>query len=164
MSNPCHLPDDLPFGALISIIFRTRFIFLNQQLQSFGLSAGQYPIILHLLGNQNITQETLVKKFHIDRGTIARAVKKLEHAGYITRKTDPENRRAVRLFPTEKARLVAPDLIRIDSEWEKIATSSLTIQEQDLMKNFAYKIASASLDYLHTAGEGLNPSSFVQEE
>jgi len=145
VSDFCHLPDDLSLGALISIIFRTRSIILNHWLKPFGLSAGQYPVILFLLENQDITQETLVKKFRIDRGTIARAVKKLETAGYVTRKIDPENRRAVRLFLTIKAEEIAPSLIKMNTEWENIVTSSMTISELEHLNVILHKIASASI-------------------
>jgi MarR family transcriptional regulator, temperature-dependent positive regulator of motility len=153
VSEKCHLPDDLPLGALISIIFRTRSIILNQWLKPLGLSSGQYPVMLFLLNNQNITQETLVKVFHIDRGTIARTVKKLESAGYITRKPDPESRRAVRLFITKKAEEITQILIKMDADWEKIVTSSLEEMEQLHHKEVLHKIALASLHKINEPKE-----------
>ncbi|MDD1724778.1 MAG: MarR family transcriptional regulator [Methanospirillum sp.] len=152
MPDPCNLPEDLPLGALISVIFRTRIIILNQHLRQFGLSYGQYPIIVYLLDHENTTQEMLVKKFHIDRGTIARMVKKLEDSGYVIRRTDPVNRRAVRLFPAAKAKEIARELIGVDQEWEKIVTSSLTEPEQEHLKRVMYTMSSAVLHHLHETG------------
>ena len=86
-----------------------------------------------------------MKVFHIDRGTIARTVKKLESAGYITRKPDPDSRRAVRLFITKKAEEIAQILIKMDADWEKIVTSSLEEMEQLHYKEVLHKIALASL-------------------
>jgi MarR family transcriptional regulator, temperature-dependent positive regulator of motility len=123
------LPCDIPFGAIISIINRGRLIFLNNRLRPLGLSAGQFPVLVLLYREQNITQETLVRHYHLDKGTIARAVKKLETAGYIRRIIDPLNRRAVRLFLTEKGESAAPVLQDIIHEWEARTCDGLSGNE-----------------------------------
>jgi len=97
--KPC-LPEDIPFGAVVSLLNRSKFVFLNDRLRPLGLSAGQFPVLMLLAREQDITQDRLVRHYHLDKGTIARAVKKLEDAGYIRRIIDPTNRRAVRLFLT----------------------------------------------------------------
>jgi len=61
-----------------------------------------------LYKKQNIMQETLVRHYHLDKGTIARSVRKLEDAGYIRQIIDPDNPRAVRLFLTKKGERAAP--------------------------------------------------------
>ncbi len=113
MKSP--ITGDIPLGAVISITSRSRFIFLNDRLMPLGLSAGQFPVLMLLYKEQNIMQETLVRHYHLDKGTIARAVKKLEDAGYIRRIVDPANRRAVRLFLTEKGEQAAPILKAINT-------------------------------------------------
>ncbi|MFH0967983.1 MAG: MarR family transcriptional regulator [Methanobacteriota archaeon] len=153
MTRAISLPLDLPLAVFISIIFRTRVIILNHRLRSLGLSAGQFPVLMYLLQRQGITQETLVKTFHIDRGTIARAVRKLEDMGYITRSVDPENRRAFHLFLSKKGEDITPAVIEIDHEWERIATSSLTDVEMELFRKLLNKIALTSLQGVRDIGD-----------
>lgn len=105
-------------------------MFLNDRLRPLGLSAGQFPVLMLLAREQNITQETLVRHYHLDKGTIARAVKKLEDAGYVRRIIDPGNRRAVRLFLTKKGEAVLPSLHAINHAWEALAFSGLTAQDK----------------------------------
>ena len=93
---------EIPFGALISITSRGRFVFLKDRLRPIGLSAGQFPVLMLLFKEQNIMQETLARQYHFIKGTIARSVRKPKDAGYIRRVIDPDNRRAVRLFLTKK--------------------------------------------------------------
>ena len=140
-------------GALTSIIFRTRLIILNHHLKSSDMGTGQFPIMMYLYKKQNITQETLVRHFNIDRGTVARSVKKLEDSGYITRITDPDNRRAVRLFLSDKGKAAIPDLIRIEDEWEDIVTGSLTEQEKIQLLKLIRQVAVAGLTYIRDSGE-----------
>jgi DNA-binding MarR family transcriptional regulator len=120
------LPDDIPFGAVVSIASRSRFIFLNNRLRSLDLSAGQFPVLMLLAKEQNIMQEDLVRHYRLDKGTIARAVKKLEDGGFIRRITDPGNRRAVRLFLTEKGDHAIPLLHGINNEWEDQISAGLS--------------------------------------
>jgi hypothetical protein len=66
---------------MISITCRGQFIFLNNRLRQMGLSAGQFPVLMLLSKEQNIIPETRVRYYHLDKGTIARAVRKLEDTG-----------------------------------------------------------------------------------
>ena len=69
---------EILFGALIPINGRGQFVFLNDRLRPPGLSAGQFLVLMLLYKKQNIMQETLVRHYHLDKGTIARSVRKLK--------------------------------------------------------------------------------------
>lgn len=140
----CSITDDTPLGITVSIARRGRSIFLNDRLEPLGLSAGQFPVLMLLARKQNIIQETLVRHYHLDKGTIARAVRKLEDAGYIRRITDPDNRRAVRLFLTEKGEQVIPLLQAINHEWETRISSGLTTEEQATLRRLMKTVAQNS--------------------
>jgi len=142
MKSP--ITGEIPFGAVVSITSRGRFIFLNDRLRPLGLSAGQFPVLLLLYKEQNIMQETLVRHYHLDKGTIARAVKKLEDAGYIRRIVDPANRRAVRLFLTEKGELAESVLKAINTEWEEQVCAGLSSQERENLNTLMHKVAENS--------------------
>jgi len=113
------LHEDIPLGALISLLHRYHFVALNTRLKPLGLTAGQFPILLFLSKREGIPQETLARHFHFDKATIARAVRRLEDDGFLCRKADPGNRRAYGLFLTEKGRQILPDILRTDSRWEE---------------------------------------------
>ena len=140
-SVPC---DDIPLGPLISMTSRGRFVFLNNCLRPLGLSAGQYPVLMLLAREQNITQERLVRHYRLDKGTIARAVRKLEDAGYIRRITDPGNRRAVRIFLTEKGEKVTPQLREMNREWERRVSAGLAPAESRQLHSLMQTLARNS--------------------
>jgi DNA-binding MarR family transcriptional regulator len=127
-------------------------MFLNDRLRPLGLSAGQFPVLMLLAKEQNITQETLVRHYHLDKGTIARAVKKLETAGYIRRITDPGNRRAVRLFLTKKGEQALPALHAINHAWESLAFFGLTPQDKKICHNLMRTVTLNVFTYMDTAG------------
>ncbi len=135
------LPEDIPFGAVFSLISRSKFVFLNNRLWPLGLSAGQFPVLMLLAKEQNIMQDTLVRHYHLDKGTIARAVRKLEDGGYIRRITDTGNRRAVRLFLTEKGERSIPLLQAINREWENIISAGLSKEEITALHSLIRRVA-----------------------
>ncbi|NMB78979.1 MAG: MarR family transcriptional regulator, partial [Methanomicrobiales archaeon] len=135
------------------IISRSKSVFLNDRLQSHGLTAGQFPVLMLLSHRQNIIQEELVRHYRLDKGTIARAVKKLEEAGYIRRITDPGNRRAVRLFLTKKGEKIIPGLRAINQEWEAGICSGLTRTEIHTLNSLMRHVAARSFSLLRENGD-----------
>ena len=140
-------PDDIPFGATVSITSRGRSVFLNDRLRPLGLSARVFPVLMLLYREQNIMQETLVRHYRLDKGTIARAVRKLEDAGYIRRITDPGNRRAVRLFLTAKGEDAEPLLKAIDQEWEERICSGLSAEKKRHLEELMHAVALNSFPW-----------------
>ena len=146
-------PEDIPFGAVVSLINRSKCVFLNDRLRPLGLSAGQFPVLMLLAKEQNIMQDRLVRHYHLDKGTIARAAKKLEDNGYIRRNIDPANRRAVRLFLTEKGERTAPLLKSINHEWEEQVCASLTGSERKKLNALIRTVAENSHRNLQCEGD-----------
>lgn len=144
--------EEIPFGAVISITNRGKDMFVNDRLKSLGLTCGQVPVLMLLAKEQNITQETLVRHYHLDKGTIARAVKKLEDAGYIRRITDPKSRRAVRLFLTEKGEGAIPVILTINREWETWICRGLLPQDKKAVRTMMQTVAKNSFSYMKRAG------------
>jgi DNA-binding MarR family transcriptional regulator len=142
----------MPLGASVSILNKTHLIIINERLKPLGLSSGQFPVMMYLIRKQNVMQEALVRHFHIDKGSIARSVKKLEDAGFIRRITDPDNRRAVRLFLTEKGENVAHEILRIDREWQDLSFAGLSDDERAQFSALVRRILNNNLDGVHHLG------------
>ncbi|HEX3001745.1 MAG TPA: MarR family transcriptional regulator [Methanoregula sp.] len=152
-SDSC-LIDEIPLGAVISITGRARSIFFNDRLRIHGLTAGQFPVLMLLCREQNITQDALVRHYHLDKGTIARAVRKLEERGYVRRITDPHNRRAVRLFLTKTGEAVIPALLEINREWEEFVLRDLDMHEKKVLRTLMGRVAGRSFVYMEKSGSG----------
>jgi DNA-binding MarR family transcriptional regulator len=145
-------PDDIPFGAVVSLVNRSKYVFLNNRLRPLDLSAGQVPVLMLLAKEQNLMQDDLVRHYHLDKGTIARAVRKLEDAGYLRRITDPGNRRAVRLFLTQKGDQAIPLLEKINHEWEDRISAGLSPGERRTVQALMKTVAKDSLAILQKTG------------
>ena len=145
-------PDDIPLGVFISIIHRTRIVHLNNEMKDLELTAGQVPFLIHLSHKEGITQDDLAVHLHIDKGTVARALKKLEDNGFIYREINPQNRRRYLLFLTEKGRQIVPQIYDIDKEWEHSVCSNLSDTEYSRLFNALQTLAMKSLEKVHKIG------------
>ncbi|HON81010.1 MAG TPA: MarR family transcriptional regulator [Methanoregulaceae archaeon] len=143
----------MPLGALISVIHRNHIIALNTRLRPLGLSASQLPILLFLSHREGIPQEALARHFHLDKATIARAVKRLEDGGFICRKIDPADRRAYGLFLTGKGTEVRDDLRVIDAAWERALLSVVPETNRPVLIRLLRALAEHSIAIAGTGRE-----------
>ena len=148
-----NTPEDIPLGVFISIIHRTRIIHLNNEMKDLEITAGQVPFLMHLSHKEGITQDDLAVHLHIDKGTVARALKKLEDNGFIYREINPQNRRKYLLFLTEKGRHIVPKIHQINKEWEKSVCFDLSDVEYIKLLNTLQTLAMKSLEKVHKNGE-----------
>jgi MarR family transcriptional regulator, temperature-dependent positive regulator of motility len=146
----------IPLGLLVSMIHRTRMMYLNDRMNDLDISAGQFPFILILSEEEGITQEEMAAHFHIDKGTVARALRKLEDNEYLFRKIDSENRRRYLIYLTEKGRKSVPQIINIDNEWEDNLCSKLSEGEYEKLFDILKILAVNSLENVNKNGENGN--------
>ena len=86
--------------------------------------------MMYLSQKQNVIQDDAARCFHIDKSAIARAVLKLENAGFVHRIVEPSNRRASHLFLTEKGTEIIPEMVRIDKLWEEKALAGASEEKR----------------------------------
>lgn len=137
--------SDVPLGGLFSVIYRSRNIYLNNSVDMAGLSYGQFYALLLLSKEEDITQDQIASTFHLDKGTVARAVRKLEDSGYIRRTQDPENRRAHRLNLTAEGRKITPTVAGIVDKWERDICEGFSDDDMEKLYSILRTICSRSL-------------------
>jgi len=135
------------FGLHLSIILRRGQMYLDRKLEPFDVRAGQIPI-LRLLGiKDGINQESIRKFLHLDKGTIAKTIKPLISKGYITRKTDPKDKRAYQIFLTRKGREIMPDVKNAVTRWTDALTADFTEEEIETAYALLSRMSENAIKY-----------------
>lgn len=116
-------------GKYISLIHRQANVFFTKEFSKFGFGSGQYMFLIHLYKNDGISQEKLSELVNIDKGTTAKAIKKLEELNFIIRSKDTNDKRVNRIFLTEKALNIKDDFFSVLTNWENSLTNTLTEEE-----------------------------------
>ncbi len=128
------------FGRYISRLNVHKNIYLSRALEPYGLGSGQYIFLLYLYRMEGASQDELTEKLMVDKGTTARAVKKLEIEGYVTRTRDEEDRRVHHLHVTAKGLKFKPLLKTILSEWTSGLTRGLLEDEKENLLDLLSKL------------------------
>lgn len=98
------------FGFLITDVSRLLRRNFDRRVQSLGLTQAQWRAIAHLERNEGTHQAALAESLEIQPITLTRLIDRMQAAGWVRRSTDPEDRRAVRLYLTEKSRPVLEEM------------------------------------------------------
>ena len=123
----------------ISEIQRMGNIFFLKELSYLGLGYGQFNFLMELYKKDGVRQEDLSLNLKIDKGTTARAIKKMENEGFIIRTHDEKDKRANRIFLTEKAISHKENVYKIARSWEENLTKNLTNEEKKIILNLLKK-------------------------
>lgn len=97
----------------ISMNYRYMNMVFSKELEQYGLNLSLMHYLLRLYHEDGISQETLKKWILKDKGTTARAIKKLEDLGYIYREKNEHDKREYRVFLTEKAIEIKPKIFEV---------------------------------------------------
>jgi DNA-binding MarR family transcriptional regulator len=103
---------------------------------------------LALYNNNGISQDTLSKLLIIDKGTTAKAIKKLEEEGYVRRDVDPEDRRAYKIYTPEKALELQPYIHDVLDNCNQILSMNFTEEEKELALGLLRKMSENAVTFL----------------
>lgn len=137
-----------PIGKYISILYRYQQCFMGKELKKYSLGTGQYIFLLTLFKKDGISQEEISKTSYIDKGTTARAIAKLEKEGYVLRKKDEEDKRANRIYLTEKALEFKSVLFEILRKWIDILSADLSKEEEEMAIKLLEQMGESAAKYM----------------
>lgn len=128
-------------GSWISILYRYGQNYVGRKLEKYNIGKGQHIILLTLYRNGGINQEMLSDHLRLDKGSIAKSIKKLEDEGYVERSTDAEDKRAYKVYLTQKGIGMIPKVREAIRGWEELIAEELSKEEKDLLEKLLNKMA-----------------------
>lgn len=144
----CDKSKPFSYGRCFSIIYRHGKTINDRMIRKFHLSGAQSRYLNQIYENPGISQEALVQYYQIDKGAIAKSVRRMEELGYVKREPNPEDRRAYCLFPTEEARRVVEfckeDIKRMEAAFE----ASLSPEEIEVFQRLLLRITDNMKKYI----------------
>ncbi|KEJ00060.1 MarR family transcriptional regulator [Clostridium botulinum A2B7 92] len=115
----------------VAMIYRASQGYLDEALKKYELSSGTYPFILALYDNEGISQNVLSEYVKVDKALSARAIKRLIELGYVEKIINSKDARAYKLYLTEKAKTVVPEVRKALDGWLHRITNGLTEEEKE---------------------------------
>ena len=104
------------FGFLLSDTSRLMRRRFDERARSLGATRAQWKALFGLSRHEGINQGGLADILEVEPITLCRMVDRLEEAGLVERRRDPNDRRAWRLYLSDKARPILDELQETGAE------------------------------------------------
>ena len=117
-------PPDRNLGFLIYEVLRLLRRNLDRRMR---LTQAQWRALAFLSRNEGINQAGLADLLEVRPITMARLIDRLEQDGWVERRRDPSDRRAVRLYLTPKAGPLLEEIYGLADETRELALGGLSV-------------------------------------
>ena len=128
-----------------SMMYRCGQIYYDEQLESYHIGCGQQFFLLRIHENPGISQFELATQGFYDKGTTARAVKKLEELGYITRHVDEIDHRMIRLYVSEKALPLIQTIQHVLEQWHDALMEGFHPEEKKMARELMQRLGENAI-------------------
>jgi len=120
-------------------LYRITQAYTDEALKKYDLSNGTYPFLMKLNEKEGISQNQISKELSVDKAMSARSISKLIDLGYIRKENDETDSRAYKLYLTDKAKEIIPDIKNIIYNWIDFITEDFEEEEKDQIVRLAEK-------------------------
>ena len=131
----------------------------ERRSRALGLTRAQWQTLFHLRRNEGCNQVTLAESLDVEPITLARVIDRLEAAGIVERRPDPNDRRARLLFLGERAHPLLAELMAFGAETREVTLAGITEADRtrlmDLMSKIRANLASRDAVTTDTQDETL---------
>lgn len=132
----------------VNILSRAESVYRNDRLNGTALNACHHGYILAVIHNPGMTQDELARHLCINKSNVTRQLAHLEEHGYVERRPDTADRRSMRVFPTEKAEAVYPEVADIVKRWDAFLKSAFTEEEAALLDGLLERAAERAGEFM----------------
>lgn len=121
---------DENIGTMLAQVSRLLRRSFDERARSFGVTRPQWQVLGLLACNGGINQGGLADLLEVEPITLGRMIDRLQDARMVERRPDPADRRAWRLFLTEKGQMLLDQLRPFALETYDIALEGVSEEER----------------------------------
>lgn len=114
---------------------RRVYNFYDSRLSAFNLTGTQYFVFNALWMGDGITISELAERVSLESSTLTGIIDRMEKSGYVERMMNPDDRRSILVFLTEKAREVGPHLLEFADELDVTLRQPIPTEEMDTFEH-----------------------------
>lgn len=111
------LDDFLPYQLAV-VAEQTSREYAKRYREKFGISIPEWRVLAHLSQAGSVSIREIYEKVAMDKPKVSRAAQRLEAAGYVTKRENPQDRRLVELSLTAKGRETIEAILPIARSYE----------------------------------------------
>ena len=121
--------------------------------QRFGLTGAKWKIIVVLSMKEGITQKHIADMAFVEAPTLVPVIDKMEKEGYLTRQSDPNDRRNNLIFMTKKSKEIVDSIIDCILEIRNMGLNKISKRDMETTKKVLEKIIVNTEEFIRQKGE-----------
>ncbi len=129
-------------GHVINYLARLFAKALYRRIGPYGVTRGQFPVLLVLWEREGATQTELAERLAVEQATMANTLKRMERDGLIERVPDPEDRRQARVHLTPRGRELEEVLTTSARETNAVALAGLSAADTAQLMRLAGRMVA----------------------
>ena len=137
MTGPSE-PESL--DSLFAQICKLKHARIHTHLEALGLYRGQPSVLQALWEQEGLMHTELARRLQVQPATITKMLKRMEKAGFVERRPDPEDQRVSRVYLTEAGRAVRADVQQVWRKLDEEAFAGLTPEERAQVRRLFVQI------------------------
>ena len=127
-------PDPIDF--LLAQVCRLHHARAHTLLEGLGLYRGQPPMLHALWEQEGLTHGELAERLHVQPATITKMIRRMGKAGFLERRSDPEDQRISRVYLTDAGRAIQAGVKQVWRTLESETFAAFTLEERVLLRRF----------------------------
>lgn len=112
-------------ARFVGVLNRQSQAYISNALKSINISYSECIFLVNLYDNEGINQEELSSMLLIDKTITAKSIKSLEEKGFITREMCEKDKRAKKLYLTNKGRDCREHIFLVLKNWVDFVTGEM---------------------------------------
>lgn len=129
----------------LSVLYRNMQKYFDKALAQYDIGSGQLMFLFFINENEGISMQEVSRIGEVDKGTTTKSIQKLIEQGYVQTQTDENDRRVKRLYTTQKATEIMPQLYEYRNELRRRLGRDVDI---DLFEKMLERVCVNSRMYL----------------
>ncbi len=125
--------------------------------ERFDLIGAQWKIIVILTIKEGITQKHIADMAFVEAPTLVPVIDKMEKEGYVTRQSDPDDRRNNLIFMTKKSKDIADPIIDCILEIRNMGLDKISKKDMETAKKVLEQITINTEKFIKQKGEKADP-------
>lgn len=146
---------------LLNTVSRCATLYHGERLAHTDLKPHHARCLSSLCRHPGESQEQLARHLCLDKSQITRTLSYLEERGYVIR-TSGEDKRVLRVYPTEKGEAAVPMIREIFRDWNEWLIAGFTPEEQAQFHSLMERARDRAAMYVR-GGEDLPPKTARKE-
>lgn len=130
---PQRYNPDQSIGFVLNDVARLLRRTFNRRVNELELTQAQWQALAHISRREGLKQSQLADILEVQPISVARLIDRMETAGWVERRRDAKDRRAINLYLTDKCEPILKKMQKIASEVRAQALAGIPEKDQQLM-------------------------------